>query len=102
MSERLKLASVDDVIDRMQGKLAIEPLEPIEEQPVVLLILVEGNILLLSYPFSEKWKQDDNLLGSFLSAFSTFRDEFISQGLDRAKFGEETLLLQSIDSFLIC
>lgn len=102
ISERLKLASVDDVIDRMQGRLAIEPLEPIEEQPVVLLILVEDNILLFSYPFSEKWKQDDNLLGSFLSAFSTFREEYLTQGLDRAKYGEETLLLQSIDSFLIC
>ena len=102
ISERLKLASVDDVIDRMQDRLAIEPLEPIEEQPVVLLILVEDNILLFSYPFSEKWKQDDNLLGSFLSAFSTFREEYLTQGLDRAKYGEETLLLQSIDSFLIC
>ncbi|MFX0043408.1 MAG: TIR domain-containing protein [Candidatus Hodarchaeota archaeon] len=102
VTERLKLASVDDVIERMQGRLAIEPLEAIEEQPVVLLILIEGNILLLSYPFSEKWKQDDNLLTSFLSAFSTFRDEYFSQGLDRAKFGEETLLLQTPDSFLVC
>jgi len=102
VSERLKLVSVDNVIDRMQGRLAIEHLDSIEEQPVILLILVDGNILLLSYPFSEKWKQNGNLLGSFLSAISTFRDKFVSQGLERAKFGEETLLLQSIDSFLIC
>jgi hypothetical protein len=102
VSERLKIASVDDVIDRIQGKLVIEPLDPIEEQPVILLIFVEGDILLLSYPFSEKWKQDNNLLESFLSALPTFNEEFISQGLDRAKFGEDTLLLQSIDSLLIC
>ncbi len=105
VAERLKIASVDDVneiIERMQGRRAIEPLESSEEHPVLVLIFAERNVLLLFYPFSDEWKQDDNLLGSFLSAFSTFNENFFSQGLDRAKFGEDTLLLESIDSFLIC
>ncbi|MFW9949755.1 MAG: hypothetical protein ACFFKA_06480 [Candidatus Thorarchaeota archaeon] len=57
---------------------------------------------MFSYPFTDEWKQDDDLFGSFLSAFSMFSDEFFSQGLDRAKFGEETLLLQSSGSFSFC
>ncbi len=102
VAERLRLASVDGVIERMQGKRAIEPLESGGQQPVLLLILAEGGVLLFSHPFTDKWKRDDDLFGSFLSAFSTFSDEFFSQGLDRAKFGEDTILLQSVGSFSIC
>ena len=102
VAERLKLASVDGVIERLQGKQVIEPLESKGQQPVSLLILTEGGVLLFSYPFTSEWKQDDDLLGSFLSAFLKFSDEFFSQGLDRAKFGEETILLQPIGSFSIC
>ncbi len=101
-SERLELASVDKVIERLQGRRALEPLESSGQQPVSLLILAAGGVLLLSYPFTDEWKQDDDLFGSFLSAFLTFSDEFFSQGLDRAKFGEETILLQSVGSFSIC
>jgi len=101
-SERLELASVDNVMERLQRRRAIEPLESSGQQPVSLLILAEGGVLLFSYPFSDEWKQDDDLFGSFLSAFSTFSAEFFSQGLDRAKFGEETILLQSVESFSIC
>jgi len=102
VAERLKLASVDGVIERLQGRRAIEPLESRGQKPVLLLILAEGGVLLFSYPFTDKWKRDDDLFGSFLSAFSNFSDEFFSQGLDRAKFGDETILLQSVGSFSIC
>ena len=102
VAERLKLASVDGVIERLQGRRAIEPIESSGQKPVLLLILAEGGVLLFSHPFTDKWKRDDDLFGSFLSAFSTFSDEFFSQGLDRAKFGEDTILLQSVGSFSIC
>lgn len=102
VSERLKLASIDEVLERMQGQRAIELLESTNEQPVLLLIIAEGGILIFSYPFTDKWKQDDDLFGSFLSAFTTFSDEFFTQGLDRAKFGEETILMQSVGTFSIC
>jgi hypothetical protein len=101
-SERLELASVDKVMERLQGRRALEPLESSGQQPVSLLILAKGGVLLFIHPFTDEWKQDADLFGSFLSAFSTFSDEFFSQGLDRAKFGEETILLQSVGSFSIC
>ncbi|GAH41131.1 unnamed protein product [marine sediment metagenome] len=101
-SERLELASVDKVIERLQGRRTIEPLESGGQQPVSVLILAAGGVLLFSYPFSDDWKQDDDLFGSFLSAFLSFSDEFFSQGLDRAKFGEDTILLQPVGDFSIC
>ncbi len=102
VSERLKLVSIDEVLERMEGRRAVEPPEFTNEQPVLLLILDEGGILLFSYPFTDKWKQDDDLFGSFLSAFTSFSDEFFSKGLDRAKFGDDTLLIQSVESYSIC
>ncbi|MHA1542878.1 MAG: hypothetical protein ACTSQH_07865 [Candidatus Hodarchaeales archaeon] len=102
VAERLKLASIDNVIERLQGRREIEPLESTDIQPILLLILAEGGVLLFSYPFSDKWKRDNDLFGSFLSAFSTFTDEFFSKGLDRVKFGDDTILLQSVGFFSIC
>ncbi len=102
VSERLKLASVDDVIDRMQGRGEIEPDDPTNEQPLLLLIIGEGGVPIFSFPFTDKWQRDDDLFGSFLSAFNSFSDEYFSQGLDRVKFGDDTLLMQSVNSFSVC
>ncbi|MHA2324395.1 MAG: hypothetical protein ACXACB_03265, partial [Promethearchaeota archaeon] len=68
LSERLKLASIDDVLNRMQGRREIEQVESTNEQPLLLLIIAEGGIPLFTYPFTEKWQRDDDLFGSFLSA----------------------------------
>lgn len=102
MSKRIKLASIDGVIDRMQEKRAIDPPELVAEQATLLLIIAEGGVLVFSYPFTDEWKQDDSLFSSFLSAFTSFSDEFFSEGLDRAKFGQNTVLMESIGSFSVC
>lgn len=79
-----------------------EPSETTNEQPVLLLIIAEGGALLFSHPFTDRWQRDDDLFSSFLSAFSSFSDEYFSQGLDRVKFGEDTLLMLSVNSFSVC
>jgi len=66
------------------------------------MIIAEGGILLFSYPFTDEWERDNDLFNSFLSAFTSFSDEFFSKGLDRVKFGDDTLLIQSVESFSIC
>lgn len=49
------------------------------------------------------WKLFDVLVRKYCDdPFSTFSDEFFSQGLDRAKFGEDTILLEPAGSFSIC
>ncbi|MHA1985966.1 MAG: hypothetical protein ACW98D_04935 [Promethearchaeota archaeon] len=102
MSKRIKLASIDGVIDRMQEKRDIDPPELVDEEPTLLLIIAEGGVLIFSHPFTDEWKQDDTLFSSFLSAFTSFSDDFLSEGLDRVKFEQHTVLMESVGSFSVC
>ncbi|MCK4380833.1 MAG: tetratricopeptide repeat protein, partial [Candidatus Lokiarchaeota archaeon] len=65
MSERIKLASFKGVIDRMQGKRAIEPPKLTHEMPVLLLIIGEGGFPLFSNPFTKDWSFEDDLISGF-------------------------------------
>ncbi|MHA2391427.1 MAG: tetratricopeptide repeat protein [Promethearchaeota archaeon] len=102
ISDRIKLASVDGVIGRLQGKFAVDAPEMIDEKPTLLLIITEGGILIFSYAFTDEWKRDDELFSSFLSAFTSFSNEFFSKGLDRAKFGDDLILIKSVSHFSVC
>lgn len=102
IAERIKLASFDGVIDRLQNKSVVEPTELTPEEPVLLLIITEGGSLLFSNTFSDEFKVEEDIISGFLTAFNTFSSEIFSKGLDRAKFGENTIILQSINSFLFC
>ncbi|MHA2339551.1 MAG: tetratricopeptide repeat protein [Candidatus Hodarchaeales archaeon] len=102
MSERMKLISLEETIERMQGKRALEKKKQVNEEPLLLLIIIEGGVLVFSYPFSDGWDRDNELFGSFMSAFTTFSDEFFSEELDRVKFGQYTVILEVIDNFSIC
>jgi tetratricopeptide (TPR) repeat protein len=99
--EGIRLGSFRSIVNLTQRKNLNESSEMIPEIPVLLLIIAEGGVLLFSYPFTDEWKYDTEIFGSFLSAFTSFSDEFFSKGLDRVKFGEDTLLMQSVDSYSI-
>jgi len=102
ISERMNLASLDDTMDLMQGKRTINAPKLTDEEPVLLLILAGGGNLLFSYPFSDEVKVEDELFGGFLSAITTFSDEALSEGLDRAKFGQYTVLMENLEVFYFC
>ena len=102
IAERVKLASTNGILERIQGKRAVDTPELVDEQSTVLLILAEGGVLVFSYPFSDKWRIDEDLFSSFLSAFTSFRPKFFSKGLDRVKFGDDMMLMESIGSFSFC
>jgi tetratricopeptide (TPR) repeat protein len=102
ISERISLAELNNSIDLIQGKRPIKAPELVNEDSVMLLIIAEGGTLLFSYSFSDELKVDDDVFGSFLSAFTTFSNEIFSEGLDRAKFGQFTVLLDTADTFSIC
>jgi len=101
ISERLKLASVEDVIERLQGKRAIEPPELVDEEPIVLLIMDKSGISYFNYPFREDW-DFEWLFSSFMSAFDTFSSEVFSESIDRIKIGENLILINPVESFLVC
>lgn len=102
ISERIDLASLDETIDRIQEKKQIDIPELINEDPLVLLIITEGGALMFSYPFTEEWKSNNDIFGNFLSAFTSFSNEFFSRELDRARFGDFTVLMKSVPNFIIC
>ncbi len=101
LSERIELSSFEGVIKRLLETRTTDPPEVIEEDPILLMILAEGGVLLFSYPFTDEWKRDNQLFGSFLTAFTSFSDEFFSEGLDRVKFGQYTVLMETVDNFSI-
>jgi hypothetical protein len=101
-SERLKLASIDSVLDRLKGNRAIEPTKLVDEHSMLILILTEGGVPLFSHPLSDEWKFNDDLFGGFLTAFNSINDEIFSEGLDRVKFGNHTVLMEPIENFSVC
>jgi tetratricopeptide (TPR) repeat protein len=100
-SERLKLASVDGVIERLQGTRRIEPPELVDEEPIVLLIMDKSGISYFNYPFRKDW-DFDWLFSSFMSAFDTFSSEVFSDSIDRIIIGENLILINPVESFLVC
>jgi len=86
----------------MQGKREINAPELINEEPVLLLILTDGGVLIFSHSFAEEWSFDSELFGGFLSAFNSISDEIFSEGLDRVKFGQHTVLMEPLANFSVC
>ncbi|MFX1490331.1 MAG: hypothetical protein ACFFBI_14365 [Promethearchaeota archaeon] len=101
MSERLKLASIDVVLDRMQGRRAIEAPKLEDEEPILLLIMDSSGVTYFNHIFIENWDHSD-LFSSFVSAFNAFSDEIFSKSIDRIRIGENTILINPIESFLTC
>lgn len=77
-------------------------IEVSEENPVLILITSAGGTPIFTKSFNNDFLLKDHLWGGFLAAFNSFSDEMLSEGLDRAKFGEYTLLLKNVPPFLVC
>jgi tetratricopeptide (TPR) repeat protein len=101
VSERLKLASIDDVMDRLQGRGAVEPSEIVDEEPISLLIMDKSGVSYFNHSFVKNWDFSD-LFSSFMSAFNTFSGEIFSRSIDRVMIGENTILINPIEPFLAC
>ncbi|MFW9895985.1 MAG: tetratricopeptide repeat protein [Candidatus Thorarchaeota archaeon] len=102
MSDRIKLSSINEVVNRMQGKSAIGKINAIHEEPVLLLIMGEGGFLLFSTQFGNERKLEEELVSGFITAFNNFSSELFSKGLDRAKSGEYMMLIETAAPFLLC
>ena len=101
VAERLKLASLDDILKRMQGRRAIEVPELSIEEPILLLIMDKSGVTYFNHSFIGDWDFDD-LFSAFMSAFNSFSSEIFSKSIDRIKIGENTILINPIEPFLAC
>ncbi len=102
LSERLEFTGLNEQMEDMVKRRMIEVPEISKEVPVMLLILTEGGNLLFSKKFMEDFSFEDDILGGFLTTINYFISEVFSEGLDRAVFGEYTLLMMPAQPFLTC
>lgn len=102
LSERLKMTGLKEEMKRMIQKRKVEIPIPFEEDPLLLLIVTEGGVPAFSHAFSKDWHFSDELFSGFLSSFDSISKEVFSEGLDRAKFGEHTIITSSYGKFMIC
>jgi len=102
LSDRMKLAKIDDQMQSLLWNRDLSSLEYSEEDPVLLLILAEGGVPIFSHIFTKEWSFEEDLVGGFLSAIDSFSGELFSEGLDRAKFGQHTVLMKPFSTFSAC
>ncbi|MFX1418368.1 MAG: tetratricopeptide repeat protein [Promethearchaeota archaeon] len=101
LSKRWKFAGLNEQMENMVRKKMIESTKISEEKPVSIFIITEGGSALLSHSFIDKKTFESHLFGGFLTTIDYFIKEMFSEGLDRAVFGEYTLLLKSVPPFFI-
>jgi tetratricopeptide (TPR) repeat protein len=102
LSERWKFARLNEQMEHMLKKSVIDIPELSDEDPVLLLIISEGGVPFFSKSFIEDKAFEDHLFGGFFTAINSFINEKFAEGLDRASFGEHTLLMNSVSPFLLC
>lgn len=101
LAERMELARLNEHMNQMLSKRAVEIPELVNEEPILLLIMSKNGIPYFNYTFEESWDYSD-LFSSFISAFNIFSSEIFSKSIDRIKIGENIILINPIDSFLTC
>ena len=102
LSKRLELTGLNEQMENMVKRRMIEVPEISIEDPVMLLILTEGGNLLFSKKFIEDFSFEDDILGGFLTTVNYIISEVFSEGLDRAVFGQYTLLMMPLQPYLVC
>ena len=101
ISERWKLAGLDDQMEKMVRKGIIDFTEIKNEEPVLLLIVSERGKPFFYHSFIEDKFFESNLFGGFLSTIDYFIKDVFSEGLDRVMFGDFILLMKSVPPFFI-
>jgi len=102
LAERMELARLNEQMGQMIRKRELELPDLPDEEPIILLIISEGGRPVFSESFVEEWSFEDHLFGGFLTAVNSFSDEMFSEGLNRANFGEYTVIMNSLHPFLVC
>ncbi|TFG17864.1 MAG: tetratricopeptide repeat protein [Promethearchaeota archaeon] len=100
LKERIEIAELNVHIENMllnrKGYLEIS-----EEEPVIILIITEGGTPIFSHSFVKEKTFETQVISGFLTTIDYFIKETFSQGLDRAVFGDYTLLMKYVQPFYI-
>jgi tetratricopeptide (TPR) repeat protein len=102
IADRIKFTRLGKHMEDLVRKRVIEFSELVDEHPVLILITSEAGTPIFSKSFIDDFSFQDHLWGGFLTAFNSFSGEMLSEGLDRAKFGEYILIMKAVSPFLVC
>ncbi|MFW9823737.1 MAG: tetratricopeptide repeat protein, partial [Candidatus Thorarchaeota archaeon] len=92
-SDRWKLAGLNEQMENMVKKRVVKVPDLSDEESIFLLIISEGGEPVFSQKFVDDRSFEDHLFGGFLTTIDYFIKETFSEGLDRAMFGDYTLLM---------
>lgn len=100
LKSRIDLADLNVHIENMLLNRKVD-FEIHEEEPVIIFIITEGGTSLISHSFLKNKTFESHIFGGFITTLDYIVKEMFSEGLDRAMFGEYTLLMKSVLPFLI-
>ncbi|TXT62268.1 MAG: hypothetical protein BAJALOKI3v1_630005 [Promethearchaeota archaeon] len=101
IAERINYSNLSEQLSYMIQKTRIKLPEIKNENPIMILIISEGGNPIFTHLFVNKTALESHILGSFLATFDYFTKELFSEGLDRAIFGDYTLIMNFISPFYI-
>jgi len=94
-SNKLEIGEIKDLLGRMTTRNMVAVTEATPEDPIMLLIIVEGGMTLFTHTFTSNEYVKGQLIGSFLSAIESFSQEVFSSPIERATLGEYRLVIQT-------
>ncbi|MHA1671778.1 MAG: tetratricopeptide repeat protein [Promethearchaeota archaeon] len=100
LKERIELAELNIHVENMLLNRKFS-LEISEEDPVIILVITEGGTPIFSHSFIKEKTFETKVISGFLTTIDYFIKETFSQGLDRAVFGDYTLLMKYLQPFYI-
>jgi len=100
LKRRIELADLNVHIENMLLNHKVD-FEIHKEEPVIILIITEGGTPLFSHSFIKEKTFETQVISGFLTTIDYFIKETFSQGLDRAVFGNYTLLMKHLQPFYV-
>ena len=100
LKRRIELADLNVHIENMLLNRKVD-FEIHKEEPVIILIITEGGTPLFSHSFIKEKTFETQVISGFLTTIDYFIKETFSQGLDRAVFGNYTLLMKHLQPFYV-
>jgi hypothetical protein len=104
MEERLQLVQLEKMVTGLIQKREVEIQERPPEEPVMLLIMAQSGLTLYSQSFEDDQQMDDQLIGGFLTAVTSFGTEVFSGSgaIDRIQYQEYTVASKILESMMFC
>ncbi|MFX0115414.1 MAG: tetratricopeptide repeat protein, partial [Candidatus Hodarchaeota archaeon] len=101
LKERLKLTHLEGLVDNLVHKRAVDVPEPSTEEPVMTLIVTKGGLTIFSKTFVPEAQINEQLIGGFLTAISSFGSEvFGGERIDRIMYQEHILTMKPLESMM--